>query len=235
MEKEKVTGTFVRGRILEAADEKYKEFHRSLLPGTENIAGVRLPILRSIAKELAKMDWQEWFAAAEDLYYEETMLRGLTVAYAKMNSESRLDYIGRFVPDINNWAVCDCFCNTIKAADREPEVYWAFLEPYFSSDKEYEARFGAVMLLSHFVKREYLEGSLKRLEHIHQDGYYAKMAVAWAISVYFAAFPREVLAYLKGSHGLDEFTYRKSLQKILESYRVDKETKEIIREMRQRG
>ena len=36
-------------------------------------------------------------------------------------------------------------------------------------------------------------------------------------------------------HKLDEFTYKKSLQKILESYRVDKETKQIIKEMRQRG
>lgn len=235
MEKEKVTSMFVRERLQEAADEKYKEFHGSLLPGTDNIMGVRLPKLRAIAKELARMDWEEWFAAADDAYYEETMLRGLTVAYAKMDSESRLSYIRRFVPYINNWAVCDCFCNTIKAADKEPEKYWEFLEPYFSSDKEYEARFGAVMLLSHFVKREYLEEALKRLESIDQEGYYAKMAVAWAISVYFTAFPQEVLAYLNGSHSLDEFTYKKSLQKILESYRVDKETKEIIREMRQRG
>lgn len=235
MEKEKVTGRIVREKLLALGDEKYREFHGGLLPGTDNIIGVRLPKLRSMAKELAKMDWEEWFAQAEDLYYEETMLRGLTVAYAKMDSDRRLEHIRNFVPCINNWAVCDCFCNTLKGAEKEPEKYWAFLEPYFSSDQEYEARFGAVMLLSHFVKREYLEGALERLERIDQEGYYAKMAVAWAISVYFAAFPQEVLAYLKGDHGLDEFTYKKSLQKILESYRVDKETKEIIREMRQRG
>lgn len=235
MEKEKVTNALVRGKLLEAADEKYREFHGSLLPGTDNIMGVRLPKLRSIARELAKLDWEEWFASADDMYYEETMLRGLTVAYAKLDSESRISHIRCFVPQINNWAVCDCFCNTIKAAEKEPERYWEFLEPYFSSDREYEARFGAVMLLSHFVKREYLEEALRRLERVHQEGYYAKMAVAWAVSVYFAAFPEEMLAYLQGSHGMDEFTYKKSLQKILESYRVDKKTKEIIREMRQRG
>ena len=43
------------------------------------------------------------------------------------------------------------------------------------------------------------------------------------------------MEYLRGSHGLDEFTYKKSLQKIVESYRVDKEMKKIIKEMRQRG
>ena len=85
------------------------------------------------------------------------------------------------------------------------------------------------------MKPEYLEESIRRLESITQQGYYTKMAVAWAISVYFAAFPQEMLKYLRGSHGLDEFTYKKSLQKIVESYRVDKEMKKIIKEMRQRG
>ena len=51
----------------------------------------------------------------------------------------------------------------------------------------------------------------------------------------FAAFPDEMLTYLQDGHKLDEFTYKKSLQKITESYRVDKEMKKIIKEMRQRG
>ena len=48
-------------------------------------------------------------------------------------------------------------------------------------------------------------------------------------------FPDEMLTYLQDGHKLDEFTYKKSLQKITESYRVDKEMKKIIKEMRQRG
>ena len=50
-----------------------------------------------------------------------------------------------------------------------------------------------------------------------------------------SAFPDEMLTYLQDGHKLDEFTYKKSLQKITESYRVDKEMKKIIKEMRQRG
>ena len=159
----------------------------------------------------------------------------MTVAYSKLDCSEKMTYVECFVPDISNWAVCDCFCSTLKDADRYQEEYWEFLEPYFISDREYKARFGAVMLLSHFVKKEYLEKSIQRLESITQQGYYARMAVAWAISIYFVAFPGEMLDYLQHSHKLDEFTYKKSLQKILESYRVDKETKQIIKEMRQRG
>ena len=125
------------------------------------------------------MDWQEWFEQADDQWYEETMLRGLVSAYAKMECKERLTYVAKFVPDINNWAVCDCFCSTLKDADKYQTEYWDFIETYFTSNKEYEARFAAVMLLGHFVKREYLKESIRRLESISQQGYYAKMAVAW--------------------------------------------------------
>ena len=230
-----VTTDMVRQFLRKNEDPGYRESHSSLLPGVDNVMGVRLPVLRKFAKQLSTMNWEKWFTQADDQWYEETMLRGLVVAYAKMECGQRLEYVKKFVPDINSWGVCDCFCSTLKDADKYPKEYWDFIEPYLTSDREYEARFTAVMLLGHFVKREYLEESIHRLERITQPDYYTKMAVAWAVSVYFAAFPNEMLAYLQGSHKLDEFTYKKSLQKITESYRVDKEMKKIIKEMRQRG
>ena len=230
-----VTADKVREFLQENEDVKYRNFHSSLLPGVSNVMGVRLPVLRKYAKQISAMNWQEWFIRADDQWYEETMLRGLVIAYAKMDCGQRLKYVEKFVPDINSWGVCDCFCSTLKDADKYPKEYWDFIEKYLISDREYEERFAAVILLVHFVKREYLEESIRRLERITQPDYYAKMAVAWAISVYFAAFPYEMLAYLQGSHKLDEFTYKKALQKITESYRVDKEMKKVIKEMRQRG
>ena len=164
MERIKVNSRDVLETLNGLADPEYRKFHSSLLPGVDNIMGVRLPKLRALAKKLARQDWQEWFHAADDTSYEETMLRGLVVGYAKLESEERLGFIREFVPCINNWAVCDCFCNTLKEAEKYPAEYWWFLEPYFTSDKEYEARFAAVMLLSHFVKEEYLDESLVRLE-----------------------------------------------------------------------
>lgn len=235
MEKKKVNSLEVKSRLEGMADEEYRKFHGSLLPGTDHILGVRLPKLRALAKELSGQDWEEWFYAASDTCYEETMLRGLVMAYAKMDYTKRFEYIRAFVPDIDNWAVCDCVCNTLKDAGKYQQQYWEFLEPYFSSEEEFSVRFGVVMLLSHFVNEEYLDGALARLDAVSQEGYYARMAVAWAVSVYFAAFPDKVLTFLQGGHHLDCFTYQKSLQKILESYRVTREMKQIIREMRQRG
>lgn len=162
-----VTVEQVRQFLKENQDPEYREFHSKLLPGTENIMGVRLPILRKFAKQLAAQAWKDWFEQADDQWYEETMLRGLVVAYARMDCEERLKYVRKFVPDINSWGVCDCFCSTLKDADKYPQEYWEFIEPYLTSEREYEARFAAVMILGHFVKPEYLEESIRRLESTH--------------------------------------------------------------------
>ena len=116
-----VTVEQVRQFLKENQDPEYREFHSKLLPGTENIMGVRLPILRKFAKQLAAQAWKDWFEQADDQWYEETMLRGLVVAYARMDCEERLKYVRKFVPDINSWGVCDCFCSTLKDADKYPQ------------------------------------------------------------------------------------------------------------------
>ncbi len=74
---------------------------------------------------------------------------------------------------------------------------------------------------------------LRIMDAIRHEGYYVKMAVAWAVSVCFAVLPELTLRYLK-NNSLDDFTFHKSLQKIIESNRVDGQAKELIRTMRRK-
>ena len=157
----------------------------------------------------------------------------LVTAGAKMEPQERLSRIRDFLPRIENWAVCDIFCGSLKDADRYPELYWEFLQPYFQSRKAYELRFAVVMLLSHFVKKEYLEQSYHLLDRVRHEDYYVRMGVAWAVSIYFVHYPEETLAYLRDSR-LDDWTYNKALQKITESYRVSPEGKAQIRAMKRK-
>ena len=48
----------IRNELFKLKDDKYKEFHSSLCPGVDNIIGVRVPVLRKYAKELAKNNWK---------------------------------------------------------------------------------------------------------------------------------------------------------------------------------
>ena len=148
-----------------------------------------------------------------------------------MNVEERLNYIESFVPKIDNWAICDSFCNTLKFVNKNKEIMWEFIQSYLKSYNEFEIRFAVVIILNYYITEDYIDLVLKTLDNIKHDGYYVKMAVAWAISMCFIKFEEKTMAYLK-DNSLDDFTYNKSLQKICESLRVDKNTKELIKSMK---
>lgn len=221
----------LRDKLFELSDDKFKTFHSRLCPNTDNIIGVRLPLLRQIAKEIAKGDWRNFLSNSKEEYYEEILINGLVIAYAKCDVEERLNYIESFVPKIDNWAICDSFCNTLKFVNKNKEIMWEFIQPYLKSYNEFEIRFAVVIILNYYITEDYIDLVLKTLDNIKHDGYYVKMAVAWAISMCFVKFEEKTMAYLK-DNSLDDFTYNKSLQKICESLRIDKNTKELIKSMK---
>lgn len=223
----------IRERLFRLAEEDYKKFSSSLIPGEDKILGVRLPYLRELAKEIAKGEWREYLATAQDEYYEDIMLQGLVIGYVKTSPEEILSYTERFVPKIRNWGVCDSFCTGLKLSKKYPELVWDFIQPYLKSEKEFEIRFAIIMMLAHFIDDDHIDRVITSLDGIRHQGYYVKMGAAWAISVCYVKYPEKTMVYLKDSR-LDDFTYNKALQKILESYRVDQESKAVIRSMKRK-
>ena len=49
--------SLIRERLIFLADADYKIFTSPLIPNEEHIIGVRLPVLRKIAKEISLGDW----------------------------------------------------------------------------------------------------------------------------------------------------------------------------------
>lgn len=233
MEKKIFANEVIRERLLSLEDKEYQKFHSKLVPNSDNVLGVRTPELRKLAKEICKGDWEAFLAGNDREWYEKDILQGLVSAGAKVDFEQRLKLVQDFIPRINNWAVCDIFCGSLKDVKKHKEETWEFLQPYLTSDMEYEIRFGVVMLLSYFVEEAYLERSFAAFDAISHEAYYVRMALAWAVSIYFIHFPEETFEYLRKNE-LDDWTYNKALQKIVESYRVDDDTKQIIRSMKRK-
>lgn len=219
--------------LLQQAEQDYKTFSASLIPGVENLLGIRLPVLRKKAKEIAKADWKEYLAFSDYLYFEEGMLQGMVLGYVRAPLEEILAEAEKFIPRIDNWSVNDSFCNSFKIAEKYPEEVWDFLMKYAGSQEVYEVRVVAVMLLSHYLEEEYIDRVLKVLGNLHIGGYYASMAVAWAYATAWGKFPEKTRAWLL-AHPIDKETYQKTLQKCLESYRIEEEEKAWIRQERQR-
>jgi len=223
----------IRQDLLDLQDKKYKQFHSSLCPGINNIIGVRVPVLRNYAKKLSKQEnIKEYISFNKTKYYEEVMLQGMLIGLIKnFDIKETLTMVANFVPKIDNWAVCDIFCAGLKAVNKNKEIFWIFIQNYLKSEKEFEIRFATVIMLDFFIEEKYINKIFNIFDNIKHDGYYVKMAVAWAISIAFIKFPTITMKYLK-QNKLDVWTYNKALQKITESSRVDSKTKNSIKNLR---
>jgi len=212
-----MTAAEVRERLLSMAEPGYRDFSIGLLPGVENLLGVRIPALRRLARGLAREDWRGLLEhPMPEPYFEETMLRGFLIAYGDMPLDERFARIGDFVPEINNWSVCDSFCASLKQARKHPEAFFDFVLPYCGGELEYYARFGVVMLLNHFIDEAHIDRVLETLVGVRQPDYYARMAVAWAIAECAARFPERTLPWFEQAH-IDPDTRRKAERKMRES------------------
>lgn len=218
----------LRRELESLADPAYKAFNESLLPGVETAYGIRLPQMRQVAKTLLRQDPVGFLEHFQPNCYEETQLRGLVIGGMKLPWEEKCPLVEDFLPRIDNWAVCDTFCGSLKPRSaQDVSLMWEFLKPLYASDEEYKARFAAVMQLSHFVDAAHLEEGLGLLGQVRHPGYYAKMAVAWALSVWFVKFPQETESLL-AQRAFEPWVQNKAIQKVRESRRVSKEDKDRL-------
>jgi len=160
----------IRDRISTYAENKYRDFSSALVPGAKPLLGVRLPKLREIAKEIAKGDWHGEVGQAEgeytDVYFEETMLRGMIIGYGTAKKDvtvsEGIQYLEWFIPMIDDWAVCDSFCNSFSFANQNRDAVWEVLQKYLYSDKEFEVRASLILLLSQYLRYDSSNKKLPR-------------------------------------------------------------------------
>lgn len=223
-----MTNKEIKQFIIENKDEKYKEFSAKLIPGCNNIYGVRIPVLRKLAKQIAKEDSKGYLDNAVDDSFEEIMLQGMVIGYSKLSSEETLAYVTKFIPKINDWSINDSFCNSFTFAKKNQELFWDFLMGYKYSDSEFEQRVVAVMLLSHYINEDYIEKVLSVYDELKHPGYYRMMGVAWGLQAAYVKFPEITHKYLLHNN-LDDVTFNKAIQKLIESYKLTNEQKNVLR------
>ena len=219
----------IRNRLEAMADEKYRDFSGALIPGCREMLGVRIPILRTMAKELFRGDWQAALEG-EDRYFEERMLRGLIIAAVPASPEEKQRMIRDFVPLIDNWSVCDSFCASLKQMKKHPEFYWPLVRELADSKDQFTIRFAVVSMLDHYLDTAYLPEILTLLPKISHPGFYVHMAVAWALATAFLRDAEAVLEILRSGE-LNEETQKMTIRKLLDSRRVDPVYREEIKSM----
>ena len=229
-----MTAEKVREELFKNSEEKYKNFIEKFIPETENILGVRTPVLKNLAKKIIKEGRGEEYALCGDIYYhEEFIVQGMVIGFLKADFEEKRKFAEKFIPKIKNWAVCDNFCSVFKVPKKDKEKVWEFLEKYFVSKEEYEVRFAIIMSLKHFMCEKYLEKIFIKLDNLKNNNYYVQMGAAWVIAEGFTKYSEITLKYIL-KNNLDNFTHNKAIQKICESLRVDSRTKEYLKSLKRK-
>ena len=224
----------IQERLFALQDEKYREFQRSLIPGLprENIIGIRIPAMRKLAKEFVKEPEAAVFLKQlPHTYYDENILHALLVAEIK-DYDTCVKEVERFLPHVDNWAVCDIFSPKVFKKNRDRLI--KKIKEWTASDHPYTCRFGMEMLMTHFLDEDFRVEYLEIPAEVHSEEYYVNMMIAWFYATALAKQPDAALPWLTEKR-LDLWTHNKAIQKAVESRRIPPGMKQLLRGLRVRS
>ncbi len=215
----------IKSTLLAHADEKHSRFVRKLIPtATRPILGVRMGVIRQLARQVAKADWRHYHSTAPaPASMDELMVQALSLGYLPANTDlqEQLATIAKILPKLDNWSLIDSSVCTYKFAQRHRPAVWTWLQDYLLSTDEYLARFGVVMLLFHFAKDEaYAPAIAKILPQVHSGVYYTDMAVAWCLCELYTHH-KDIASPLLLEGALAPATQKMARQKIRDSFRCE--------------
>ena len=151
----------IQERLFALRDEKYREFQRSLIPGLprENIIGIRIPVMRKLAKEFVKEPEAAVFLKQlPHTYYDENILHALLIAEIK-DYDTCMEAVEAFLPYIDNWAVCDGL--SPKVFGKHKAELLEKIRLWIPSEHIYTCRFGIGMLMRWFLDEDFQPGYLE--------------------------------------------------------------------------
>lgn len=187
-------------------DLEYKNFNSKLVL-KNNLIGIRVPILKKIAKELAKGNYKEFISIMNHNYHEEVLIHGLILGYIK----DPMNYFDDYIKYMNDWQSCDITISNMK--------YFKYNQDINYIKKYLYHRVGYVILLTYYIKDEYIDELYNIVDNYNSDNYYVKMAVAWLLSYLIIYDKNRAVKYLKKSK-IDDFTYNKGIQKAIDSKKI---------------
>lgn len=218
--------------LQQMAEPKYKEFNEKIVKGKLKMLGIRIPVLRKIAKEIVKGNFKEFIKTCIPVYHEELLLLGIVIASSDMEYNDFKMEMNDFLKRIENWAACDTFCGSIKKHIKQnKKEFWNDMTLYLRSKNDWIVRVALVSMLQYYLEEDYIKKVLQRCDSIKSEFYYVKVAQAWLIAEAYVKCKQQTMTYLKKS-SLNKWTFNKAIQKICESNRVPEGEKQELRKMK---
>lgn len=224
----------IRAQLFALQDEAYRTFHSALMPTVppETVIGVRVPALRKLAKQLAGTAQAEVFLQSlPHGTYEENNLHAFLIELIR-DYDRALAETEAFLPYINNWATCDCFCPKVFAKHKAELL--PHIRRWLDSGETYTMRYAMGLLMRYYLDADFRPEYLAWVAGVHREEYYINMMRAWYFATALAKQPEATLPWLTEKR-LDVWTHNKTIQKAVESYRIPDERKRLLRGLRIRS
>lgn len=227
--------------LMSNRDEEYALFQAKLIPGKkqEKVIGVRVPIVRKIAKKYWNTDEGEKFIKKlPHDYYDEDMLHAAMISEEK-DYDKCMDEVKAFLPYVDNWAVCDTLLpkafkikKSSGRSNKEKLLEEAF--KMMESKETYTCRYGIGIIMRYFLDEDYNFKYLEVVSKIKSDEYYINMMIAWCMATALAKQWDDTISIIE-SNKMDTWVHNKAIQKALESYRITPQQKDYLRTLKRRG
>ena len=214
-------------------NEKLASFNAKLIPNlhAENILGINIPKLRSLEKELLRTRKDDVLSFLGDLphkYLEENILHAFFIAEKKDINEVFF-LTDKFLPYVDNWAVCDSFLP--KIFSKHLELLLSKITEWLKSSHVYTVRFAIGLLLKYFLLDNFKIDYLRLVSKIKSEEYYINMMIAWLFAEALVKQQEATLPFIK-DHILSPWVHNKAIQKACESRRIDKNLKVQLKELK---
>ena len=222
---------YIRQRLFELEDRKYKAFQLGLMPGysDEQVIGVRTPALRKLAAELYRReDIGEFLSALPHGFYEENNLHAFVIARTA-DLDTALAQTEAFLPYIDNWATCDCWAP--KAFAKHTDELLPHIKRWLLSEHTYTVRYAIGTLMRFYLDEHFKPEYCELAASVHSEEYYINMMIAWYFATALAKQYDTAVTYLT-ERRLLPWVHNKTIQKAVESYRISDGTKQYLKTLR---
>lgn len=221
----------IQKELFGLSDGTYRIFQSRLVPSVspQRIIGVRIPVLRKYAGELARSgDFGAFLEVLPHEYYDEDNLHAFLIEKIR-DFDLALSETERFLPYIDNWATCDMFMPRVFGKNKEKLI--SHVIKWINSKEAYTVRYGIGILMRLYLDGDFKDEYASLAASVRFEEYYVKMMQAWYFATALAKQHDAVIGYITEKR-LDPWVHNKTIQKAAESYRIPPEVKKSLKALK---
>ena len=218
-------------KLKNLSDKRVKEFSSRLIPTLQkdNILGVKVPILRNLAKRCyLENEYLKFILILPHQYLEENLLHAYIIEQIP-DFDRCIKHVNDFLPYINDWSTCDTF--KPKCFKKNLNELFKYIKIWIKSEHAYTIRYAIVMLLSYYLDDFFNYELLELVGNIKSEQYYVNMAIAWFFSTALVKQFDNTYNFLK-SKTLIPWVQNKAIQKARESFRISDKNKKLLQKLK---